>query len=241
MKVDESDYFPGKVLNAAIEQAQGDIIVLLNSDAVMLHEECLSNLIAALNAPEVAATFGRQLPRPDADTWVRRDYAASFPDSDEPPEWMSLSLPLAAIRRSVWKQHRFYTNAWASEDTEWGRRVQRYGYRVSYVCSAQVMHSHNYTSRQLYGRRFVEGEADSFIYKRKPRIGVSLLRWCRSFLRESCQHVQVGDVAGLLATPWRLMVYEWAYYRGLMLGVRRQRLGDKDMGVGQKAILSRYG
>lgn len=240
IRIEAADYYPGKVLNDAIEKASGDIIVFVNSDAVLLHERSLEYLLKAFDDPEVAAAFGRQLPRPEAETWVQRDYASSFPDTQTPPEWISLSLPLAAIRRSVWRQHPFYTDAWASEDTEWGRWALSQGYKIRYVPKAQLMHSHNYNSRQLYGRRFVEGEADSYIYQRKPRVLVSLLSWCKSCLRDISVHVVRGDFWGLIKTPWRLAVYEWAYYCGARLGASRQGRGCQDASMAQQVVLHRY-
>jgi len=56
------------------------------------------------------------------------------------------------------------SDAWASEDTEWGNWAKENGYNIKYVKNAILMHSHNYSLIQIYGRKFVEGEGDVFIY-----------------------------------------------------------------------------
>ena len=164
LQIEPLAYYPGAVLNNAIEQTRAELVVFQNSDAVPLIPQALGRLLAAFDDPQVDAAFARQLPRPGADPWVQRDYAASFPPGGPAPPWVTLSLPLAAMRKSAWRLHPFYTDAWASEDTEWGHWASQNGRVIRYVPEALVMHSHNYTLRQLYGRRFVEGEADAFIY-----------------------------------------------------------------------------
>ena len=167
IKIEPPNYFPGAVLNMAIEKCESEIIIFKNSDTVPLTKETINNLLKPFESEATVASFARQLPRPDAETWVRRDYSESFPDNQVCPEWITLSLPLAAIRKSAWTKHHFYTDAWASEDTEWGKWARDNSYKVVYAKDSLVMHSHNYTLKQLYGRKFVEGEADTFIFLKK--------------------------------------------------------------------------
>ena len=60
------DYLPGRVLNDAISRASGELIVFQNSDVVPLSPHTLSRLLAPFIDPEIVATFGRQIPRPEA-------------------------------------------------------------------------------------------------------------------------------------------------------------------------------
>lgn len=240
VRIAPDDYFPGRVLNRAIEASTSDIIVFQNSDVVPLDVRALGNLLAPFNDPRVHATFARQLARPEAETWVRRDYLASFPPSGETPPWITLSLPFAAMRRSAWERHRFYDEAWGSEDTEWGAWARSNGLEVRYVPEARVMHSHNYTLRQLYGRRFIEGEADAFIYRQHESLLLALGRALIATVRDALLHVRVGDAMGLLRTPARCLVYAWAYHQGHVHGERRRRRGDTDLRVGQQVVLKRH-
>ncbi|WP_245980695.1 glycosyltransferase [Sinobacterium caligoides] len=241
LTISAESYFPGEVLNNAIEGCNEDIIVFINSDAVLLTPTSLGRIVAAFDDPEVSAVLGRQLARPEAQAWVKRDYQLSFPDKGPPPCWIGLSLPLAAVRRSAWLQHRFYTEAWASEDTEWGQWAKRNGYKVKYVAEAMAMHSHNYTLSQLYGRRFVEGEADLFIYDRSK---VSLFETIKRIL-EKCVKDFFCCFLGrawreLFMIPAQAWVYHWAYYSGQRLAWQRQRGDVKDAKYGQREALKRY-
>jgi rhamnosyltransferase len=234
------DYFPGKVLNSAVEASSSEIVVFLNSDAVLLTPIALEELLRPFAQKNVQATFGRQLPRPDAKTWVKHDLIKSFPREKAPPSWMPYALPFAAMRKSIWLQRPFYTAAWGSEDTEWGHWAKSNQKQVLYVPSACVMHSHNYTLKQLYGRRFIEGEADAFIYGRQHSIVKMIGCALKSCLSDCIYHIRHGDLWGLIEMPWVRVVAAWAYYRGHRLGENRIRSGDPDAGMGQKEVLKRY-
>lgn len=236
-----SDYFPGAVLNQAIRETRAEVLVFQNSDVVPLTPHALGRLLEPLETGQADATFARQLPRPEAHTWVRRDYARAFPSQGEPPPWMVYSLPFAAMRRSAWERHPFYEDAWGSEDSEWGHWARRNGLVTRYVPEALVMHSHNYTLRQLYGRRFIEGEADAFILGDTVSLPLVLRRLCRSWARDAEAHLAARDVSGLLLSVPRRSVYHWAYWKGHALGERRKKTGSQDASIGQQVVLERWG
>lgn len=240
IEIEPGDYYPGAVLNMAIENAEADLIVFQNSDAVPLCPYTLERLVAAFDDSEVQAALTRQLPRPEAFGWVIRDYAQSFPDADETPPWITLSLPMAAMRKSAWKKHKFYTDAWASEDTEWGHWAKENGMKIKYVKNAIVMHSHNYTLKQIYGRKFVEGEADAFIFGSRDSFFKMIKRTVTSTIKDFFQYLRAGDIFGLPSVPVRRAVYSWACFKGQKLGEERIRTGDTDTSKGQVNVLNRY-
>jgi rhamnosyltransferase len=153
---------------------------------------------------------------------------------------MVYSLPFAAMKRTAWERHPFYEDAWGSEDTEWGHWARQNDVVTRYVPEALVMHSHNYTLRQLYGRRFIEGEADAFILGDTVSIPMFLRRLCRSWARDVGAHLVAGDFLGLLLSLPRRWVYHWAYWKGHALGERRVRNGSQDASIGQQVVLKRW-
>jgi len=240
IRIRPEDYYPGPVLNQAVAETCTEFVVFQNSDVVPLTPFALERLLEPLLDGRADASFARQVPRPEAETWVRRDYDVAFPGDAPAPEWLPYSLPFAAMRRSCWDEIRFYDSAWGSEDTEWGSRALRRGLRVEYVPAATVMHSHNYTLRQLYGRRFIEGEADAFI--REERFGWSgaVRAWLGSLASDLKYHIEAHDFLGLLAAPVRRGVYHWAYLEGRRHGQRRIANVDADTAFGQRIVLDRY-
>lgn len=241
IQIKAEDYFPGKVLNFAISQSSSPLIVFLNSDAVFLTPNALKCMISAFDDPAVLAAFGRQLARPDAELWVKRDYLASFPDSRNAPSWMPLSLVFSAMRRSAWEKHPFYTSAWGSEDTEWGNWAKKSNLKISYLPDALVMHSHNYTFKQLYGRRFIEGEADAFIYHRSYALTNMLWDTIKAVVRDFLFYIRSWHLLSVWKIPILRFIYFWSYRKGNRLGMKRLNEGNDDASKGQKAVLSRYG
>lgn len=238
-QIPASDYYPGAVLNNIIQQTNSDIIVFQNSDTVPLSSDALDKLLAPFKNPKVKACFARQIPRPEAKAWVKRDYANSFPESGPAPDWMPMSLPFAAIRRSTWEEHPFYTWAWGSEDTEWGIWAKNQGYIIQYVPEALVMHSHNYSLRQLYGRRFIEGEADSYIYKRQINAVNMLWKWAAASIKDILYALKHGEMDDIFISPFRRVVGQWGYYQGHRWGYNRLKNKLNDPSLGQRTVIER--
>jgi len=226
IKMKGNTYVPGPVLNAAISQITEEIIVLLNSDSVLLHPKSLKYLVAPLveNEQNIIATVGRQLPRHDAEPWVVKDYATCFPEADEMPNFMTMSFPLSAFKRSIWEQEKFYEKSWGSEDTEWGKRIvdKKYG-SIKYVAKAITMHSHNYNNNELHNRKFIEGEADYFIYQTKPSLIKIALGYCKRVLSEIFYYVSHGHFFSVLTIFIRNFYYFSGYYRGLRSAKNREK------------------
>lgn len=215
IKIEPGTYFPGKVLNRALSETTTELIVFINSDVVLLDPYAISKLIEPLKESAVAASYGRQIIRPEADLWVRHDYERAFSATGDQPEWMHYSLPIAAMKKSAWQIQKFYTDAWGSEDTHWGVQIKKKGYKIAYVKDAVAMHSHNYTLKQLASRRRIEGEADVYIY---PEKSVSLLRTLLSFnlssLRESWYYLRNKQITGIPFLLLNRVVYSWSFYKG---------------------------
>lgn len=234
------DYVPGRVLNRGISENKSPICVFLNSDCVLLSPQALGRLVAAFDDPEVMAAFARQVARPEAWPWVRREYLSSFPVSGEAPAWIELSLPFAALRRTAWNEQHFYDEAWGSEDTAWGHRAKERGWKIKYVADSLVMHSHNYSLKQLYGRRFIEGEADSFIYPNAYQpVGITL-RCLGHTVRDWIADIKEGSWSDIPLAPIRRFVDAYGYLKGARHGSKRKEAGLTDISHGQKVVLDRH-
>ena len=163
----------GTTRNLGIEQAHGDVIVLLVQDAVPASDTWLAALIAPVvgdSTGRVAGAFARQVPRVDASP-ITRHYLARWMAASEVPRSAAIAGrteldaldPMArlerctfdnvcsCIRRSVWLEHPFRATPIA-EDLEWARDVLLAGYRIMYAPTAVVVHSHDRSARYEFDR-----------------------------------------------------------------------------------------
>jgi rhamnosyltransferase len=163
----------GLTRNAAIAEARGEYVVHLVQDAEPAGRGWLTSLVAPLvRDPQLAGTFARQQPRPDASAITRR-YLEKWVAGGGPRRIVTLTrdeldgLPplarldrcafdhvCAAVRRAVWLRHPYRPTPIA-EDLEWAREVLLAGHRLAYVPDAVVLHSHDRGVRYEYARTYL--------------------------------------------------------------------------------------
>jgi rhamnosyltransferase len=202
-------YNPGRVLNEAITRSRGEIIVFINSDATPQDERWLERLVAPFGDPEVGATFGRQVARPDARSLFVKDTERAFGDGRVSSTWVHFfSMANSAVRRGLALSMPFETGIQYSEDIEWSYRLRRAGHRIEYVPGAVAAHSHNYTLAQSFRRHRGEGRADAWIFRdgemRESFLGYCVLPFGMEVLRDFGWALRRGSAdAALHSIPLR--------------------------------------
>ena len=219
------EYFPGRTLNAMVRAARGEIVVFDNADAIPLDDRWLATLIAPLRQaaddlgkgerprPPAIATFAQQVPRADAQPWVRRDYARAFGDGSVSKSWPRFfSLASSAFRRDWLLENPFDESLLYSEDTE---LVNRLPIVRRYVPEARVEHSHNYTRREWVRRYYGDGYAEEQIFG-DPVPG--RLRVAAQAMAEVLRDLRVADGAATAKRSfclWRRFAQKFAWRRGM--------------------------
>ena len=151
----------GTTRNLGVRSSRGDLVVLLVQDAIPSGSEWLAQLIEPFGRDAATAgTFARQQPHADASALTRWALSHWRAATDTPrvvgplttAEWRTLTPAerhdvcvfdnvCSCIRRSAWNRHPFAHVALA-EDLEWARDVLLDGWRLAFVPSACVRHSH---------------------------------------------------------------------------------------------------
>ena len=160
---DEFDH--GTVRNRMAMAAKGEIYVFLTQDAIPMRKDFLRKLTEPFKDPQIAATYGRQIPRPDAKPLERflREY-------NYPPKPMMKSLDLlpkmrirtfhmsnvasAFKKEPFWEVGGFPDPCISNEDMIIAGRLILKGYKVMYVPDAMVLHSHDYKPHLQLKRYF---------------------------------------------------------------------------------------
>lgn len=161
-KVPEGAYVPGRVLNAAVAECEGGIIVFNNADAIPQNNDWLAEITRAIAGGECGACYARQICRPNANAWVSADYARAFGDTAQNADFFSMASSAAAA--DILKKYPFDADIKYSEDVFWAKNLREHGIRVCYAPNAVVEHSHNYDANGIAKRFAGEGAADAQIY-----------------------------------------------------------------------------
>ena len=215
-------YLPGRVLNTAMHETDGDRVVFLNSDCEPEDPRWLGLLFAGLDDPDVAAAFGRQDPRPGCSPLMAKDTLLTFGDGALQARWRHcFSMASSCIRRSVWEAMPFSWTLKYSEDIDWTWRARRAGWEIHYVAGAGVLHSHNYSLAQLRKRQYGEGYAEAEIFEWDPEkssfLRFSLLPWGKSVLSDAVWCLKRLKLSAALSSP---------VVRGAMAAGRRAGFQD---------------
>lgn len=155
----------GGTRNYAVKRTYGDIIILMTQDALPLDRYFIENLITPLGYDSVPLSYGRQVPRDDADpieSFVRK---YNYPEESIIKDLHQIpalgikaffcSNVCSAIRRSEFEEiGGFPENIIMNEDMILAAKLILKGYKVAYQSSAKVFHSHNYSLKEQFQRYF---------------------------------------------------------------------------------------
>jgi rhamnosyltransferase len=142
-----------------------DILVYMTQDAILADSSALHNLLRAFDDPQVAAAFGRQLPRPGSGPIEAHSRIFNYPEESSLRSLESrdrlgiktifLSNSLSAYRRSaLMAVGGFPSHVIFGEDTVTAARLIQAGCKIAYVSDARAYHSHPYTVLQEFRRYF---------------------------------------------------------------------------------------
>ena len=169
LQITPQQYNPSRVMNQGLRLAQSQYCIFLNADATPQGTNWLRPLVAALQQPNVAACFGRQIPRPDCQAVFASDYERCFGPRRESAKWQHFfSMVSSGLLKEVWARRGFREDLQYAEDDEYTRWCRAQGHTVAYVPESVAMHSHNYTPAQARRRSFGDARAIGQAWQGSP-------------------------------------------------------------------------
>jgi rhamnosyltransferase len=154
----------GATRRRGVAYSDAEIFVMMTQDAMPADAYLIEKLTENLK-DEVAVTYGRQLPAPNADELERVSRRFNYPPASAKKSLSDLrklgiktyfcSDVCAAYRRDVYERlGGFVKKAIFNEDMIFAAGAVQAGYSVYYAAEARVLHSHNYTNMQQLKRNF---------------------------------------------------------------------------------------
>lgn len=175
-EIKPEEFHHSRTRNFGAQKSSGEVLVYLTQDALPINNDLLEKLVKPLQNPEVAVSYGRQIANPDSSDVNTFFYLYFYPDerkvlgkqeSNNPKKFyidhIYVSDVCSAIKRDVWEKLRFTDDVSMSEDKDFALKVLKTGYKIVYEPEATVYHSHDYSLRSLFKRRFQDGSAFSNI------------------------------------------------------------------------------
>jgi len=153
----------GKTRNMAALEANGDVLIFMTQDALPFDRTLFRTLTDPLHMSDVAATFGRHIPRADASPLEKFARQFSYPDTESIRgldtikqhgiKAFRFSNVCSALKKEVFfKIGMFPHDIRSNEDMILAAKLILDGYRVAYIPKAIVIHSHNYSLLQQFRR-----------------------------------------------------------------------------------------
>ncbi len=161
LEIPNSQFNHGLTRDLGLRKAEGEIVVMTVQDARPHDRQWLQRLVDCFEDPEVAGAYSRQLPRSDANPFIKSrlsnwtaaqleprvqsiDSAEAF-DALEPLEKLGAAAfdnVSSSVRRSVALEIPFRERQFG-EDLDWGLRVIQAGYKIVFEPRSAVVHSHD--------------------------------------------------------------------------------------------------
>ncbi len=168
ISIEAGDFNHGATRNLAVRESSGEVIVFLTQDALPEDDRCIESLVRPLEDPEIAACYGRQVPRDDANPTERFARGFNYPETSllKSRESVSelgiktffFSNACSAIRRREFERvGGFPEDVVMFEDMLIAARLLEKGHKILYTPEARVVHSHNLSLRQQFKRYFDAG------------------------------------------------------------------------------------
>ncbi len=195
--ISSEEFSYGRALNRGIEQATGDLVLLLSAHSLPLGPHFLVAAVAPFVRPEIGAARCVDASGGQALEWTR-PVTIAYPDAETQrrleadPGW-SPRYPAATccvIRRAAWLEEPFDEDLESNEDKLWASGALRRGWQVESCAPAMFRYLRKRSGREARFRYDLD-QLEMYRYA-----GIRPLPW-RQFPKQVAVHVAANVRAGL--------------------------------------------
>ena len=210
----------GYALNQGIANATHELVVIASAHVYPVYPDWLERLLVPLSDPQIALVYGKQRGNSISRFAEQQIFHHWYPDCSQPRQpYPFCNNANAAIRRSVWEQHRYDETLPGLEDLDLGHRLMELGYAISYVAEAEIIHVHNETPQRVYNRYRREAMAFKRIFPQEHFHWWDVLRhFSTNALSDLTHAVRQRQLS---AHFWDILWFRWMQFYGTYQGYRQ--------------------
>ena len=169
LSVPRREFNHGGTRDMVFRRVEGDFVLFMTHDAIPADRYMIERMLAVLTRnPQVAAVYGRQLPRMDATCAERLVRSHNYPAESyiyssadiqrHNIKTFFFSNVCALYRRETYFEiGGFEKQVMTNEDMFFAATAIRNGWHVAYAADAAVVHSHNFSLKEQYRRNYIQG------------------------------------------------------------------------------------
>ena len=153
LSIEPRNFSFGKSLNIGCNASTKEFILIASAHVLPTNSKWIENLIKPFSDPKVALTYGKQ--RGDEYTKFSEHQVLSkwFPEqSNSTQENPFCNNANSSIRKNLWESIPYNEDLTGLEDIDWAKRAISIGHTIQYCPQAEVVHSHNESTSQIYNR-----------------------------------------------------------------------------------------
>lgn len=166
-KIKKEEFSHSLVREKSAFKSNADIVVFVTQDVEIVKEDWLYYLTKDIN-DEIVATYSRQLPKHNNIEKYTRE--KNYPEKSKVVSKKDIkelglntfffSDASSAIKRDIFVKLNGYDqkNLPISEDMYIAYKIITNGYKIKYCAKSEVIHSHNFTLKQIYDRYKLTGQ-----------------------------------------------------------------------------------
>ena len=167
LTINKEEFNHANTRNMALAN-EAEYYLFMTQDAIAYDKHLIANLIHAFDDDDVVITYARQLPQSDADPIEKFARETNYPPNSYVKSKEDLPIlgiktffssnSCAMYRGNYFQEIGGFTkNLNTSEDMEFAARAIMAGKKVAYCAHAKVVHSHQFTFRQIWNRYYEIG------------------------------------------------------------------------------------
>ncbi len=214
------DFSFGRSLNAGIEHAKGEFIVMASAHVYPVYPDWLEMLLAPFKDEKIALSYGKQRGASTTQFSEHQIFRHWFPENSTSRQTTPFcNNANAAIRRNLWQEHPYDETLPGLEDLAWGKWAQEKGYFIAYSAEAEVVHVHNESLNGIYNRYRREGMAFKQIYPQEVFTRRDLLRLF--FQNTASDWKEAARVQRFGRDFWNIVRFRWYQFSGTYKGYQQ--------------------